>query len=90
MVGVTTILFELAPEFHVYVVAPLAVIVAEAPLQIKLFCVVKAMVGLGLVIMAMFAPAVHANEFEPNTEYKLGAVGLTTTTFELDVTGDHV
>ena len=68
-VGVTTIVDPVkAPGFHVYVDPPVAVNVAEVPLQINVGFVVAVIVGLELTVKITVCVLVHPSVVVPITE----------------------
>ncbi len=90
-VGVTTIVEPVkAPGFHVYVEPPVAVKVAEVPLQISVGLIVAEIVGLGLTVKVTVCVLVHPRVVVPITEYVVVVVGVTITLVPVKAPGFHV
>lgn len=90
VVGVTIILFPVIEAGNqVYVVAPLAVRVAEFPKQTAVGVLMMLMVGLGLTIKFTVRVELH-NPLNPVTVYVVVLVGLTVTVPPVNDPGIHV
>ena len=79
VVGVGAMVDDVAPVFHVYVVAPPAVKFADCPLQIVLVPVIETVKVLATVTVAIAALLeLHPAADVPFTEYDVVLVGETT------------
>jgi hypothetical protein len=75
------------PGIHVYVVAPLAVMVAELPAQIVAVDVVVVTVGVGFTVIVLVAVPVHPFAAVPVTVYVVVPAGETVTVPPLRLPG---